>query len=286
MKKMTMKIIMFFLTINLFIYAQNQKIMLWENGAPGTETKENNEEWNEAKTKVTHIYQPDLTVYLPENSNKKTPAIIVCAGGGYSQIVIEKEGYKLARWLKENGIAAFVLKYRLEINEALMDAQRAISLIRSNAEEFNIEKNNIGIMGFSAGAHLSYNLCVNYDNKKYNDIIDSVSSRSDFWIGVYGGYSRVLELNNENSKNKESAPNLDIPPTFLVHAGNDSRAPVEESVRLYLKLKELNVPAELHVYEFGEHGFALETNRGEQITSTVNSWSKRLLEWLKIRDTL
>lgn len=286
MKKNILSILFLFLSFNLLLNAQNQRIMLWDNGAPGTETKENNEQWNDKKTKVTNIYQSDLTIYLPENSEKVSPAIIVCAGGGYSQIVIEKEGYKLARWLQKNNIAAFVLKYRLNPNEALMDAQRAISLVRSKAEEFNIEKNNIGIMGFSAGAHLSYNLCVNYNNKKYNDIIDSVSSRPDFWVGVYGGYSRVLQLNEENSKKARESTDLNIPPSFLVHAGNDIRVPVDESVSLYLKLKELNVPAELHIYEFGEHGFALETDRGEKITSTVNNWSQRLLEWLKIRSIL
>jgi acetyl esterase/lipase len=198
---------------------------------------------------------------------------------------MEKEGYKVARWLQENGTAAFVLKYRLDPREALRDAQRAVSLIRKEAEKYGIDENKIGVIGFSAGAHLAGNLVENNEDRISYDEIDAVSSRPDFWVGVYGIYGDFGGSGNHRSI-KEFEAHKDIPPTFLVHAGNDSRVNVLGSVELYIALKEKGVPAELHVYEEGEHGFALETDRGPEVTSTVTDWSKRLLEWLKVRGIL
>lgn len=193
---------------------------------------------------------------------------------------MEKEGYKVARWLNENGIAAFVLKYRLNRDEALRDAQRAVSVIRKDADKYGIDKNKIGVIGFSAGAHLACNLAMNYLDRKYYDSIDIVSSRPDFWIGVYGVYKGTYGISGKSKVIENS------PPAFLVHAGNDSKVPVLSSVELYIDLKKNGVPAELHVYEQGEHGFALEEGRGAAIKSTVTDWSKRCIEWLKLRGIL
>ncbi len=269
------------LTISFSLQAQTQVIKIWPNLAPGSENEENKEEWTETKD-VSNVYQPDLTIFLPEHQVGLSPAIIVCPGGGYRKLVMEKEGYKVARWLNENGIAAFVLKYRLNPDEAVRDAQRAVSLLRKEAKKYGIDKNKIGIIGFSAGAHLAGNLVENNHESESYDEIDAVSSRPDFWIGIYGSYGDVGGSGNDRFQKKLEV-NKKTPPAFLVHAGNDSRVPVLASVELYSALKETGIPAELHIYEQGEHGFALETDRGPAVTSTVTSWSNRLLKWLKVR---
>ena len=259
--------------------AQTQVVKIWPNLAPGTETMEDQEQWRDGKS-VIDVYQPDLTVFLPEQQAAPSPVVMVFPGGGYRQVVMEKEGYKVARWLNENGIAAFVLKYRLNPEQALRDAQRAISLIRKEADKYHIDKNKIGVIGFSAGAHLAGNLVFNHQNRENYDEVDLFSSRPDFWIGIYGSYKYI------NLPDQKVSDQVIIPPAFLVHAGNDSKVPVEASVELYSELKKRGVPAELHIYEQGEHGFALETNRGDAVTSTVTAWSRRCLEWLKLREIL
>ena len=282
-KKYTAYFLLLF-TISITVNAQNRVVKIWPNLAPGSESVTNNEQWTETKN-VSNVYQPDLTIFLPEHQSVRTPAVIVFPGGGYTKIVMEKEGYKVARWLNKNGIAAFVLKYRLNRDEALRDAQRAVSVIRKDAEKYGIDKNKIGVIGFSAGAHLAYNLVMNHQDRKNFDSIDIVSSRPDFWIGVYGAYGNISDL-GKSEFIKKSTVQEKIPPAFLVHAGNDSKVPVLSSVELYINLKNHGVPAELHVYELGEHGFALEEDRGPEIKSTVADWSKRCLNWLKLRGIL
>ncbi|MCX6236092.1 MAG: alpha/beta hydrolase [Bacteroidia bacterium] len=265
--------------ISFSVQAQNQVVKIWPTLAPGSENLENKEEWTEGKN-VSNVYQPDLTIFLPEHQAIPAPAVVVFPGGGYTKIVMEKEGYKVARWLNENGIVAFVLKYRLNRDEALRDAQRAVSVIRKDAGKYGIDKNKIGVIGFSAGAHLACNLVMNNQDRENYDAIDTVSSRPDFWIGVYGVYSGIDGVLGK------SRFIVNTPPAFLVHAGNDSKVPVLSSVELYIDLKNKGVPAELHVYEQGEHGFALEEGRGAAIKSTVTDWSKRCIEWLKLRGIL
>lgn len=253
------------------VNAQERVVAIWPDKAPGSEGVENAEQWVERR-EVSNIYQPDMTVFLPENRAGSSPAVVVFPGGGYRKIVMEKEGYKVARWLNRNGIAAFVLKYRLDPGEALRDAQRAVSQLRHDAEAYGIDGQRIGVLGFSAGAHLAGNLVVNHAQRERLDAIDDVSSRPDFWVGIYGGYGELFD-------SVEKADGL--PPAFLVHAGDDSRVPVSNSVELYARLHEAGVPAELHVYEHGEHGFALERDRGQAVTSTVTGWSGRLVDWLQ-----
>jgi acetyl esterase/lipase len=265
-------IAIFMVTVSFSAHAQDRTIKIWPDLAPGSERLENNEVWTERKS-VANVYQPDLTVFLPAHKKGLTPAIIVFPGGGYRQVVMEKEGYKVAHWLNRNGIAAFVLKYRLDPGNALRDAQRAVSLIRTEAKQYNVDPHRIGVMGFSAGAHLAANLAMNHQKRPGHDVVDAASSRPDFMIGIYGTYSRVKIQD-------------DTPPIFLAHAGDDSRVSAEDSVTFYLALRSKAIPSELHVYEQGEHGFALETDRGPAVTSTVVSWSARCLEWLKVRGVL
>ena len=263
----------------LSVQAQNQVVAIWPGPAPGSEKVQDLEQWTESKD-VTNVFQPDLTVFLPEGQAGKIPAVIVCPGGGYRKLVMEKEGYKIARWFNEHGIAAYVLKYRLDPENALQDARRAVRYLRKEADHYGIDPQKIGAIGFSAGAHLACNLALNHRQSDYNDDIDSLSPRPDFWIGIYGGYNSILRTSRSSISTEHT------PPAFLVHAGDDSKVPVMASVKLYEQLKKKGVPAELHIYEQGEHGFALEEDRGDAVTSTVKDWSKRLLEWLKVKEVI
>ena len=258
--------------ISFSVQAQNEVIKIWPDLAPGSENTENKEQWRD-KRSVTNVYQPDLTVFLADSQARPKPAVIIFPGGGYNQVVMEKEGYKIAGWLNEHGITAFVLKYRLNRETALRDAQRAVSQIRSYAAKYNIDSNKIGVIGFSAGAHLAGNLASNYLERERYDSIDTASSRPDFMIGVYSSYPGVKVHEN-------------FPPTFLVHAANDLKAPVLGCVQLYKSLIENKIPVEMHIYEYGGHGFALETDKGDTITSTVLDWSGRCIEWLKLKGIL
>ena len=279
MKKLVF--IVFFISTMFPVFAQPTSIKIWPGLAPGTEQREDKELWT-GKKEVTNIYQPDLTVFLPEQKAEASSAILIFPGGGYRNLAIEKEGYKIARWFNEQGITAFVLKYRLNPTEALQDAQRAIKVIRQNADKYGIDKNKIGVIGFSAGGNLAANLVENNQSFKAVDEIDNISERPDYFIGVYGVYGDI-EITDGIRNFKKFEAHANIPPTFLVHAVDDPKVDVKQSIDLYNSLREKGVPVELHVYEKGMHGFALETNRGTEITSTVNSWSTRCLEWLSLK---
>ncbi|MBN1379992.1 MAG: alpha/beta hydrolase [Gammaproteobacteria bacterium] len=261
------------------VSAQNQKVRIWPELAPGSENTANNEKWEGLK-KVTGVYQPDLTYFPLQQSAEKSSALLIFPGGGYKQLEFEKEGIKIAKWANQNGVTAFVLKYRLNEQLALRDAQRAMSFLRANANKYHIDKNRIGVIGFSAGAHLAANLTLNANNRNKVDAIDNESSRPDFFIGIYSGYSGIF---GPLGRFKVTS---DFAPAFLVHAANDDKADIFGSLELYAVLNRMNIPAELHLYEHGGHGFALETDRGDAITSTVNAWSRRCIEWLKLREVI
>jgi acetyl esterase/lipase len=271
------------------VFSHPNRINIWPGLAPGTEARENKENWKDS-TNVYDVYQPELTIFLAPQIKTITPAIIVCPGGGYTQLVIEKEGYKIARWLNDHGITAFVLKYRLNPTEAFRDAQRAVSVVRANADQYRIDPAKIGVIGFSAGANLIGTLAVYYAEKERHDAIDDISSRPDFWIGVYGVYEPRLQPTGTATAPAFSPlgqfVTKDTPPAFLVHAEDDDRVSAENSLNMYTALLRKKIPAELHIYEQGKHGFALETNRSPEITSTIDAWSTRCLEWLRVRDIL
>ena len=266
MKNLLCLILIFLTAIPL--YSQNKVIKIWPGLAPGTENETNNEKVENEN--ITNVYQPDLTILLPEKINVNKPAVIVMPGGGYRQIVMNKEGYVIADWLNKNGIAAFILKYRLNRADALQDARRSLSLIRANAKEYNINPDNIGVIGFSAGGHLAANLSTHYKKDKIIDNIDSISCKPDFMISVYGGVGPLVNDVDEHT-----------PPAFLTQAGDDPNVPVAQSVNYYLALHNNGVPAELHVYEKGGHGFALR-----DVDKPVISWAERCIAWMKVQGIL
>jgi acetyl esterase/lipase len=246
-------------------YSQNKVIKIWPGPAPGTENRSDNEKVDGGN--ILSVYQPGLTIFLPSQPKENIPAVIVLPGGGYNKIVINKEGYTIAKWLNDNGVAAFVLKYRLDYSEALQDAQRALSFVRKNFKEFGIDPGKIGVIGFSAGGHLAANLSTHYEKVLVKDDIDSISCKPDFMILVYGYLNPFLKDVNSNT-----------PPTFLAHATDDPTVPVSESIDFYTALNKNNVPAEIHVYEKGGHGFALR-----EIDKPVNNWAKSCIDWLTSR---
>lgn len=252
-----------FFVLILFIgisYGQIKTLRLWESNAPGSENV-NNETYEDGRYR--NVNQPELAVFLCENRNNNTPTIIIFPGGGYTHLAFEKEGIKIAKWLNENGINAFILKYRLNENLALIDAQRAVSYVRAYSNEFNINQDKIGVMGFSAGGHLAANMIIS--NKKIlNDKIDSTSCMPDFAVLIYPWLQNLYQKIQDK-----------FPPVFIVHASDDQRVPVEQSINFYNELIKKNIPVEMHIYDKGGHGFGMEPDRGR-----ASTWGKIFLDWL------
>ena len=269
--------------------ASPQEILLWENGAPGA--------LGQADTD-----KPTITAYRAPRGSSGT-AIVVAPGGGYGALAIEHEGRQWAYWYNAMGITAFVLKYRLGPRYhhpiELGDAQRAIRTVRSRAAEFNIVPDRIGMMGFSAGGHLTSTAGTHFDSGRADssDPIERVSSRPDFLILGYpvisfdpavthAGSLRNLLGENPDPKLVENLSNdlqvtAQTPPTFIFHTTNDAAVPVENSLRFYLALKRAKVPVEMHLFENGPHGVGMALN-----DPSLSSWPNLLMNWLRARGML
>ena len=233
---------------------------------------------------VTNVTKPTLTVYTPPRGNNTGTAVVVCPGGGYWDLYWEGEGEQVASWLNSQGITAVILKYRvprppnvLEADVPIgpqMDAQRAVSTVRSRAAEWGVNPKKIGIIGFSVGGHLALATSTNFAKRTYEhiDAIDDVSSRPDFAILCYSGFLK-------NKEKDEILPGLtipqDSPPVFLVHSTDDTMSPSDHSVIMYLALKRARVPVELHIFAKGEHDFGVR-----QDGRLPSSWPQLCINWL------
>jgi acetyl esterase/lipase len=250
---------------------------------------------------ISNVQVPDIAVYLPSKRFATGQAVIICPGGGYWVLAYDLEGTDIARYFNSIGVAAVVLKYRLptygnciEPHKApLMDAQRAMRLVRHNAAKWNIEPAKIGIMGFSAGGHLASTLGTHFDygNKIAVDSVERQSCRPDFMILMYAAISLVDSCVHPGSSEallgKNPGKDLlinysnelqvrdDTPPAFFVHADNDSGVPVENTLLMYKALRKKKIPAELHILSEGEHGFGLAINNEH-----IASWTNNLKLWL------
>ena len=273
---MIAKIIVIFLFLPSFLYAQENKnvIYLWSAGAPGFENRKNEPElakdwW------VKNIHNPSLTVYLPPKEKTNGAAVIICPGGGHSQLVITSEGQQAAEYFNSIGVTAFVLKYRLFREEnspykpanAIEDGRRAMRLVRQQATAFNLDTNRIGLMGFSAGGELAG--WVTFNSSKENilikDSIDNQNYKPGFLILVYPGPLVVPD-----------SVQSDAPPLFMVAANDDEccSEPVVKLLQLYRKAK---VKTEVHLYAQGKHAF----NMGKRSAlKSINTWPERLTDWL------
>lgn len=244
---------------------------------------------------LAQVSQPTLTVFKAAKPNGS--AVIICPGGGYSILAIEKEGYKVAQRFQQIGVTAFVLKYRLP-NDLIMenksfgplqDAQQAIYLVRKQASQWGIAPNRIGIMGFSAGGHLASSLCTHYTDSKINNK-EQISLRPDFSILIYpvinfdslshrGSVNKLLGTHPEPKQqlyfSSEFQVGAQTPPAFLVHANNDKTVVPQNSIRYNEALVSNGIAAELHLYQAGGHGFGLYNK------STSDDWFERLSNWLK-----
>lgn len=267
------------------------EVFLWQNGAPGSEGATDKELYSPGRDagsptafgNVRRIHNPSFYVFTPPKEKATGAAVVVIPGGGHSGVCVDHEGTEIARWLNSVGIAAFVLKYRLAKTpnynykvegESLQDVQRNIRLVRHRASEWGVDPKRVGVMGFSAGGELSYLAATRYDEGKPDaaDPIDRLSSRPDFAAIVYAG--------------RQANPQFpaDMPPVFMTVAFDDTGA-ANGTVELFAAMLKAKVPAELHVYLHGGHGFAMRDilvtgpNKGET-GFPVSSWNARFRDWL------
>ena len=238
---------------------------------------------------ITNVTKPTLTVYLPAKADNTGTAMIICPGGGYWDLFWDKEGEQVASWLNFNGMAAIILKYRVPRppnvpEDALpvgpqMDAQRAVSTVRSHAAEWAINPRRIGMVGFSMGAHLSAATATNFNVRTYKpvDAIDEVSSRPDFAVLCYPDWLTGARYGKSRD---ELSPAIhipaDTPPVMLVHATDDTTANAENSAVMYLALKRAGIPVELHIFATGEHDFGVRQNE-----ALPSSWPRLCIRWLR-----
>lgn len=267
---------------------------VWPGKAPG-ETGQVGEEMyqpprpNEKPVKrLTNVSHPTLTVYRPPKEKDTGAAVLIAPGGGYSILAWDLEGEEVAAWLNSIGVTGILLKYRVPKRPdqpkdqppigPLQDAQRAMSLVRSKAGEWGIDPKRIGMLGFSAGGHLTASTLTNPDRRAYpaGDAVDQVSCRPDFGILIYPAYL----VNKDGGLMPEIRVSKETPPCFFAHAGNDPISP-ENSIQMYLALKRAGVPAELHVYSTGGHGFGLRPSE-----NACSTWPQRCEAWLRAQGLL
>jgi acetyl esterase/lipase len=258
----------------LFAADEPQTIPLWPNGAPGFESRKDIPE-QAASYWVKNINNPSLTVFLPPKEKANGAAVVICPGGGFRELVFGAEGVDPAKYFNNLGIAAFVLKYRLfrETNSvyrsesAHEDGLRAMRLVRSRASEWGIDTNRIGMIGYSAGGEVVSLTTFGATDGLTNtpDAIDRVSARPDFIMEIYPGPLGVPAVLSTN-----------VPPAFLLCA-DDDRFHAVVVTDLLEKYRQAKVPAELHLYAKGGHGF----NQGQRSKlATIHDWPQRLTDWL------
>jgi acetyl esterase/lipase len=282
--------LVFFLAAALACAQEPTTVLLWPNGAPGALGDEDRD-------------KPSLTIFLPVKNQAVGAGVVVCPGGSYVNLASNHEGRQVASWLNSLGIAAFVLKYRLGPRYhhpiELGDAQRAIRMVRAQAAEYGVSPDRVGIMGFSAGGHLASSAGTHFDtgNPADPDPIQRPSSRPDFLVlgypvitltapFVHQGSRRNLLGDNPDPKLVESLSNelqvtAQTPPAFLFHTTEDKAVPVENSVLFYMALRKAGVPAELHVFEKGPHGFGIT-----QKDPALAMWPALLANWLRAHNLI
>ncbi len=284
--------------------AQQQELQLWPKGAPGAiknkDYKKSPTDGRGRENRYIKVTDPTIKVYLPDADKATGAAILICPGGGYTCLAYDHEGFILAEWLKEHGIAGILLKYRLPSDEImkqkdvgpLQDAQQAMRMIRNNAKEWNINPNKIGVIGFSAGGHLASTISTQFDRDVYKTK-DTTSARPDFSVLVYPvismkegvthmgsrinliGKSPSEELINQYSNEQQITPNT--PMTFMIHSADDHAVPIQNSLGYFQALQENKVSSEIHIFEKGGHGYGMRDVKG-----THKQWPSLMLEWLKM----
>lgn len=298
------KLLVFLFLISMLtpLMAQNQIIPLWQSDPPNYQETGEVTIWDTADiVRVRNVQKPDIALYLPSKKNATGEAVVICPGGGYAILAYDWEGSDIARWLNSRGIAAFVLKYRLPGSNSnivphkspLLDAQRAMRMVRSNADKWNIDPGKIGIMGFSAGGHLASTLSTHYDagDPASADPVEQVSCRPDFSVLIYPVISFTEEFQHSGSRinllgeeaedalvkyySNELQVTDDTPPAILIHSDDDKAVPLENSIAYFEALRAHDVLSELHIYPYGGHGYSLAIGQGH-----LSSWPDRVIDWI------
>jgi acetyl esterase/lipase len=247
-------------------------------------------EVTESTRLVTNVTKPTLTIYRPAKDRNTGTTMLICPGGGYWDLYWQLEGEEVAQWLNSIGVTGIILKYRVPrrpdepkgepAHRPLQDAQRAVSLVRSNADKWGINPKQIGMVGFSAGGHLAIATATSFEKRTYEpvDDVDKISCRPDFAIGIYSGYLKAKDKD-------EIAVGLHIPvgtpPIFLAHGGDDIISPPEHSVLMYLALRKAGIPAELHIYATAAHDFGVRPSE-----HPCSTWTQACAAWLRYQGLL
>ncbi len=280
----------------LVLTAQDKVLKVWPNGAPNHNGMDKPEEKYDG-VRVRNVSEAEMYVYLPEKEKNTGAAVVICPGGGYMIEAMDHEGYDMAKWLKSRGVAGIVLKYRLPYGHHEIpsgDARQALRIVRKNAEAWGIDPAKIGIAGSSAGGHLASTVGTRFDygSKESEDSFERISSRPDFMLLLYpvitfreefghmGSRKNLIGEGNDWKMVEEYSNELHVtpqtPPTFLVLADDDKGVVPRNSVEFYLALKENNVPAEMHIFAEGNHGFGMNKKN-----LPVDQWPELFYNWLK-----
>lgn len=295
----------FILMAVVILPAQPTTWPLWPEGIPCANNLESEIKHDpEIGRRISKVHQPEMVAFLPSKATATGASVLICPGGGYTILAWDWEGVEIAKWFNSIGVAAFVLKYRLphwESEEcrsqvALMDAQRAVRLIRSKAKDLGIDPAKVGVMGFSAGGHLASTLSTHFDTGDKNAInkVEQFSCRPDFSILMYpvitmdSSFAHMGSRNNLIGENptddqieyfsNELQVTNETPPTILFHASDDKGVVPENSLAYYSALIKNEVSASLHIFESGGHGFGLATK-----FETAARWPEICKEWMEER---
>ncbi len=271
---------------------ENQEIKIWPNGLPAGAVLLDEKKVEDLKAKESqdprghrfYVASPSLTVYPVPKNRANGCGVVICPGGGYNVLAWQHEGVALAEWFNSIGVAAFILKYRVPRRipdnihwEPMQDVQRAIRLVRHDAQKYNVDPNRIGVLGFSAGGHLTVMSGVQYNTKCYEpvDEVDSVSARPDFICPIYAAYLADGYKDNVAELGSLITVTGKTPPTFMAVTWDDAFRGAQSAL-LFARLRENNVPAELHAYSKGGHGYGIRES-----DNPVSGWHHNLEAWLK-----
>ncbi|WP_339627791.1 alpha/beta hydrolase [uncultured Maribacter sp.] len=303
---MKYKTLLFALIFMSKLNGQDTIMPIWPKGEIPNRISSNESEVNKRGDilVISNVQVPTIEVFLPTKQNATGEAMLIFPGGGYGILAYDWEGTDIAKFLNGKGIAGVVVKYRLPSNQSqtnkhnvpLIDAQRALRMVRYHAKDLNITTDKIGIIGFSAGGHLASTLGTHFDESVYNaiDAIDKESARPDFMVLGYPvismgpmthegskgnllGNSTTQKLQDHFSNEKQVT--VSTPPTFLFHATDDTAVPVENSLLFYNALKDKGVSATMHIYPKGGHGFSLALN-----DQYLKGWTTLMYDWIESLD--